>query len=73
LLAHREGCLKGIPAAARKVALINQADTPEEINESQKLARALLPLGFERVVVSSFVAPEAVKNVISTDNEDSAP
>jgi molybdenum cofactor cytidylyltransferase len=67
LLAHREGCLKGIPGAARKVALINQADSPEEIDAAQKLARALLPLGFERAVVASFLSAEAVKNITSND------
>jgi molybdenum cofactor cytidylyltransferase len=65
LLAHHEGCLKSIPAAARKVALINQADSPEEIDAAEKLGRALLPLGFERVAIASFLSDEAVKNVTS--------
>lgn len=67
LLSHREGCLKGIPAASRKVALINQADSPEEIKAAQKLAGALLPFGFERAVITSFLTDEAVKNVTSND------
>jgi molybdenum cofactor cytidylyltransferase len=65
LLAHRDGCLKGIPAASRKVALINQADSPEEVEAAQKLAGAILPLGFERAVIASFLSDETVKNVTS--------
>jgi molybdenum cofactor cytidylyltransferase len=67
LLGHRDGCLRGIPAASRKAALINQADSAEEIEAAQKLAGALLPLGFERVVISSFLSEKAVKEVISDD------
>jgi molybdenum cofactor cytidylyltransferase len=66
LLNHREGCLKGIPEKSRKAALINQADTPEEIKAGQDLARALLPLGFERVVIASFLTDEGFKDVIQT-------
>jgi molybdenum cofactor cytidylyltransferase len=66
LLAHPDGCLRGIPPAARKVALINQADSPQEIEAAQKLARALLPLGFERAVVASFLSEQAVKNVTAS-------
>ena len=65
LVAHRDGCLRGIPPASRKVALINQADSPEEIAAAQKLARALLPLGFERIVIASFLADEAVRDAIT--------
>jgi molybdenum cofactor cytidylyltransferase len=65
LLAHRDGCLRGIPAASRKVALINQADSAEEVEAAQKLAGAILPLGFERAVIASFLSDETVKNVIS--------
>jgi hypothetical protein len=65
LVAHRDGCLRGIPPASRKVALINQADSPEEIDAAQKLARALLPLGFERIVIASFLADEAVRDAIT--------
>jgi molybdenum cofactor cytidylyltransferase len=73
LLARRDGALKGIPAASRKVALINQADSPEEIAAAQKLAGALLPLGFERAVITSFLSDEAVKTVTANDpHEDSS-
>jgi hypothetical protein len=47
------------------VALINQADSPEEVEAAQKLAGAILPLGFERAVIASFLSDETVKNVIS--------
>jgi probable selenium-dependent hydroxylase accessory protein YqeC len=63
LLAHPDGCLRELPAASRKVALLNQADTPDEIAAAQVLARALTPLGFERAVITSFLSDEAIKNV----------
>lgn len=69
LLAHPDGCLRGLPAASRKVALINQADSPEEIAAAQSLARAVIPLGFERAVITSFLSDEAVKNVTSNDTQ----
>jgi molybdenum cofactor cytidylyltransferase len=55
LARHPEGCLKGIPAASRKSAMINQADSPEEIERAKKLGKALLQLEFDRVVINSFV------------------
>ncbi|HEX2227388.1 MAG TPA: selenium cofactor biosynthesis protein YqeC [Candidatus Binatia bacterium] len=61
LVAHPDGCLRGLPAASRKVALLNQADTPDELAAAQLLARALTPLGFERAVITSFLSDEAVK------------
>jgi probable selenium-dependent hydroxylase accessory protein YqeC len=64
LLKQRDGCLKGIPEASRKVALINQADSAEEIAAAQELARALLPLGFERAVIASFLGDEGFKDVV---------
>jgi molybdenum cofactor cytidylyltransferase len=65
LLAHRDGCLRALPAGSRKVALINQADSPGEIDAAQKLARALVPLGFERAVIASFLSDQAVRDVTS--------
>jgi molybdenum cofactor cytidylyltransferase len=64
LAAHPEGCLKGVPAAARKVALISQADSPQEVAAAQQLARLLLPLGFNRAVIASFLSGDAAKDVI---------
>lgn len=65
LARHPEGCLKGIPAASRKSALINQADSPEEIERAKTLGKALLPLEFDRVVVNSFVDSGLSNQVIS--------
>ena len=45
LVQHPEGCLKGIPSGSRKVALINQADSVEEIQSARGLAKALSWIG----------------------------
>jgi molybdenum cofactor cytidylyltransferase len=55
LARHPEGCLKGIPSASRKSAMINQADSPEELERAKQLGKALLQLEFDRVVVNSFL------------------
>ena len=65
LARHPEGCLKGIPAASRKSAMINQADIPEEIERAKNLGKALLQLEFDRVVVNSFAASGLSNEVIS--------
>jgi molybdenum cofactor cytidylyltransferase len=52
LLKHPEGGLKGIPAGARRIALLNQADTEELKAAGQRLAGLLLP-DFERVLIAS--------------------
>jgi molybdenum cofactor cytidylyltransferase len=65
LARHPEGCLKGIPAASRKSAMINQADSPEEIERAKTLGKALLSLEFDRVVVNSFVDSRLSSQVIS--------
>jgi molybdenum cofactor cytidylyltransferase len=65
LARHPEGCLKGIPSASRKAAMINQADSPEEIERAKQLGKALLELGFDRVVVNSFVNSDLLNQIIS--------
>lgn len=62
------GCLKGIPAKGRKVALINQADTPEEVKQASRLGQELLRCGIERVVITSYLSTstDALKEVIET-------
>lgn len=60
------GCLKGIPPESRKVALINQADSPEEVKKASDLGRALLRYGIERVVVTSYLDKDPVKEVITS-------
>lgn len=64
LVKNPMGCLKGLPHAGRKTALLNQADSPEEIQAARDLGRALLPLGIERVVIASYLGEPAVKEVI---------
>ena len=64
LAEHPAGCLKGIPRDSRKIALINQADTPEEVERAASLAQGLLQLGIERVVITSYLEGAAVKEVI---------
>jgi probable selenium-dependent hydroxylase accessory protein YqeC len=49
LVRHPAGCLKGVPSQARKIALINQADTAEDLEQAKALANPLLRSGFERV------------------------
>jgi len=52
VLAHPEGGLKNIPAKARRVALLNQADTPELQSIGGKMARDLLA-AFDAVLVGT--------------------
>jgi molybdenum cofactor cytidylyltransferase len=52
VLAHPEGGLKNIPAKARLVALLNQADTPELQSIGVKMARDLLA-AFDAVLVGT--------------------
>jgi molybdenum cofactor cytidylyltransferase len=52
MLAHPQGGLKNIPPAARRVALLNQADTPELQSIGGGMARDLLQQ-FDSVVVGS--------------------
>ena len=51
LLSERGG-LKGIPAGARKVALLNQADTAEIAAQATQMADSLLA-GFDAVVIAA--------------------
>jgi molybdenum cofactor cytidylyltransferase len=52
VLGHPEGGLKNIPSDARRVLLLNQADTPELQAAGQSLARKLLPV-YHSVLVAS--------------------
>ncbi len=65
LAAHPLGCLKGIPNHCRKIALINQADTREEIAQAKELGQLLAPLGFERILITSYLKDPPVKEVLS--------
>ncbi len=53
VLIHPEGGLKNIPVQARRVVLLNQADTPELQAVGQNLANELLPV-YQSVVITSF-------------------
>ena len=61
LVRHPQGCLKGIPQNSSKVALINQADTPEEIQRAKALGEKLLLQGIDRIVVASYASADPVK------------
>lgn len=69
VLTHREGGLKNIPANARRVVLLNQADTPELQSTAQELAQALL-LIYHSAIISSlkqekvFAVHEPVAGII---------
>ena len=65
LVKHPLGCLKGIPAPCRRIALINQADTAEEIAQAKELGQRLIPLGFECIVITSYLSDPPVKEILS--------
>lgn len=52
VLTHSDGGLKNIPAHARRIALLNQADTPELLSTGGGMARDLLP-HFNSVILGS--------------------
>ncbi len=60
VLGHPYGGLKNIPANARKIALLNQADTPELFEKAEILANALLPK-FDCIVVASLKNKHALQ------------
>jgi molybdenum cofactor cytidylyltransferase len=53
LLVHPQGGLKGIPANAERVALLNQADTPALREQAANTAGDLLAGGYDRVVIGA--------------------
>jgi probable selenium-dependent hydroxylase accessory protein YqeC len=64
LVQHPAGCFKGVPPTSRRVALINQADSAEEIDRARSLGKSLLRLGVERVVITSYLGNAPVKEVM---------
>jgi probable selenium-dependent hydroxylase accessory protein YqeC len=60
LLQHKNGCLKGIPTASRKLALINQADSAAELAAAQALGEKLLRLNFAKAVITSYAGVEPI-------------
>ena len=65
LMENPQGCLKGIPPESRKIALINQADSPEEVKKASELGHKLIRHGLERVVITSYLQKDAVKEAIT--------
>ena len=64
LVKHPAGCWKGTPAASRRVAVINQADSPQQVDEARSLAQKLLGCGIERTVITSYAGQEPVKEIL---------
>jgi len=64
LVEHPAGCWKGIPPTSRIVAVINQADTSEDIEKAQSIGKRLLDLGAARVVITGYTSDEPVKAVL---------
>ncbi|HLN84863.1 MAG TPA: selenium cofactor biosynthesis protein YqeC [Candidatus Limnocylindrales bacterium] len=64
LVKHPSGCWKGIPPASRKVAVINQVDTPEDVAPVTALGKKLLACGADRVVLSSYTNEDPVREVL---------
>jgi molybdenum cofactor cytidylyltransferase len=56
VLSHPAGGLKSIPATARRVVLLNQADTPELQSQANGMAERLLA-SFHSVLVASLAPP----------------
>jgi probable selenium-dependent hydroxylase accessory protein YqeC len=61
VLVHPEGCLRLVPAGARRVLLLNQADTPALMNEGHRLA-SLVTHAFDGVALASFRTNAVVKS-----------
>jgi molybdenum cofactor cytidylyltransferase len=74
VLTHPEGGGKNVPAHARKVLLINQADTPELQSAAQGLAHSLAST-FDSVIISSlrhktiFAVYESIAGVVLAAGE----
>ncbi|MBM4299172.1 MAG: putative selenium-dependent hydroxylase accessory protein YqeC [Deltaproteobacteria bacterium] len=64
LIKHRAGCWKGIPPASRRVAVINQVDSPEDIPPAVSLGKKLLACGAGRVVLTSYKNEDPVREVL---------
>jgi molybdenum cofactor cytidylyltransferase len=68
------GGMKNIPSGARKIALLNQADTFILQNSANKMARLLLP-SYDSVVIASLNRPNLThtKVAVSTEIRTSVP
>lgn len=66
LLSHRDGGLKDIPAGARAMAVLNQRDAHQPHPNAARIARGLIPRGFDRAVVVALRAAQPVLQVIES-------
>jgi molybdenum cofactor cytidylyltransferase len=60
VLCSQQGGLKNIPAGARRVALLNQADTPQKQAQAFSLVKDLL-VHFQAVLVAALAPPEGIE------------
>jgi len=74
VLTHVEGGLKNIPSHARRVILLNQADTPKLQSAAQGMAQALIP-SYDSVIIASlaenkiFAVHEPVAGIVLAAGE----
>lgn len=61
VLTHPQGGLKNVPASARRIALLNQADTPELQARANQLAERLLQ-SYQAVLVASLDPQSSIPN-----------
>jgi len=59
VLAHPDGGLKNIPAGARRIVLLNQADTPELQAQAGGISNSLL-LSFDAVVIANLMPASSI-------------
>ena len=64
VMLDRYGNVKGAPALARLVPLVNKVDTPEAEGRARAVARELLRLGASRVVLARLAAERPVVAVV---------
>jgi molybdenum cofactor cytidylyltransferase len=64
VLLHPEGGLKNIPPNARRIALLNQADTPE-LQARAGTLRSVLLQTFDAVIISSLAPYSSISNLQS--------
>jgi molybdenum cofactor cytidylyltransferase len=64
LVMHPDGGLKGVPAGARVIPFLNQADTPERLTTARQIAQALLSEPrIHHVVIGALREPWPVREV----------
>lgn len=64
VIAHAEGGRRGVPAGARVIPLLNQADDNQRLAQGREIARELVARGFERVVIATARAASPVREVV---------